>query len=70
MVAKMRAADLFCGAGGTSTGLPLADLDPKKAVPGAGYKITGNRTEQVRQIGNAVEVYQARALGTAILEAA
>jgi DNA (cytosine-5)-methyltransferase 1 len=31
------------------------------------YKITGNRAEQVRQVGNAVEVHQARALATAAL---
>lgn len=29
------------------------------------YKITGNRAEQVKQIGNAVEVHQARALASA-----
>lgn len=34
----------------------------------AGYKITGNRTEQVKQIGNAVEVNQATALSLAMLE--
>lgn len=33
----------------------------------AGYKITGNRGEQVRQIGNAVEVNQSRALCSAML---
>ncbi len=35
---------------------------------GADYRITGNREEQVRQIGNAVEVNQAAALGGAMLE--
>lgn len=34
----------------------------------AGYRITGNRGEQVKQIGNAVEVNQARALCLAILD--
>jgi DNA (cytosine-5)-methyltransferase 1 len=33
----------------------------------AGYRITGNRSEQVRQIGNAVEVNQAAALCGAML---
>lgn len=33
-----------------------------------GYRITGNRSEQVRQIGNAVEVNQARELCRAMLE--
>lgn len=33
----------------------------------ADYKITGNRGEQVKQIGNAVEVHQARALAMASL---
>jgi DNA (cytosine-5)-methyltransferase 1 len=33
----------------------------------AGYKLTGNRGEQVRQVGNAVEVNQARALAGAML---
>lgn len=37
---------------------------------GADYRITGNREEQVRQIGNAVEVNQAAALGGAMLEGA
>lgn len=32
-----------------------------------GYKITGNRGEQVKQIGNAVEVNQSRALAAAML---
>lgn len=36
----------------------------------ANYKITGNRAEQVRQIGNAVEVNQARELCHQMLEAA
>ena len=36
----------------------------------AGYTLTGNRAEQVRQIGNAVEVNVADALASAILEAA
>jgi DNA (cytosine-5)-methyltransferase 1 len=36
----------------------------------AGYRITGNRAEQVRQIGNAVEVNQARALCSTALEVA
>jgi DNA (cytosine-5)-methyltransferase 1 len=34
------------------------------------YKITGNRAEQVKQIGNAVEVHQARALASAALAGA
>lgn len=33
-----------------------------------GYKITGNRGEQVKQVGNAVEVHQATALILAMLE--
>ena len=32
-----------------------------------GYKITGNREDQVKQIGNAVEVNQARALAGAAI---
>jgi DNA (cytosine-5)-methyltransferase 1 len=36
----------------------------------AGYKITGNRGEQVKQIGNAVEVNQAKALATPYVSAA
>lgn len=34
----------------------------------SGYKITGNRSEQVKQIGNAVEVNTARELVRGILE--
>jgi DNA (cytosine-5)-methyltransferase 1 len=34
----------------------------------SGYQITGNRSEQVRQIGNAVEVNVARELCRAMLE--
>jgi len=34
------------------------------------YKITGNREEQVKQIGNAVEVNQAKALGLSMLDIA
>ena len=41
-------------------------LQPHELAAGMGfpkgYQITGNRGEQVRQIGNAVEVNQARAL--------
>jgi DNA (cytosine-5)-methyltransferase 1 len=36
----------------------------------ASYQITGNRAEQVKQIGNAVEVHQARALASAALAGA
>jgi DNA (cytosine-5)-methyltransferase 1 len=35
----------------------------------SGYRITGNRSEQVRQIGNAVEVCTAKSLALAMLEA-
>lgn len=35
----------------------------------SGYELTGNRAERVRQVGNAIEVNQARALAIAMLEA-
>lgn len=46
-------------------------LQPHELAAGqgfpAGYKFAGNKTEQTRQIGNAVEVHQARALFGAML---
>jgi DNA (cytosine-5)-methyltransferase 1 len=46
-------------------------LQPHELAAGqgfpAGYKFTGTKTEQTRQIGNAVEVNQARALFAAML---
>jgi DNA (cytosine-5)-methyltransferase 1 len=48
-------------------------LQPHELAAGmgfpAGYRFTGNKTEQVKQIGNAVEVNQARALCAAIIAA-
>lgn len=49
-------------------------LEPDELKQGMGfdptYKITGNREEQVKQIGNAVEVNQAKALGLSMLDIA
>lgn len=130
MARTIRAVDLFCGAGGSSTGLAEAcaaagaklellavnhwevaiathttnhpsqrhmcasinALDPKTVAPGKidllwaspecthhsvarglamgfpeGYQFTGNREQKVKQIGNAVEKYVAKALGAAAL---
>lgn len=51
-------ADLFCGAGGTSQGAQGFRRD---------YKFTGTKTDQVKQIGNAVPRRLARAIVAAAL---
>ena len=54
--------EFFCGAGGASTGLELAlahSFPPD-------YVLTGNRGEQVKQIGNSVPVRTAKAIVKAI----
>lgn len=47
-------------------------LQPHELAAGMGfppaYKITGNKTEQIKQIGNAVECHIAEALGGAVLD--
>ena len=55
--------DLFCGAGGATTGLELAlkRLGMGHSFP-ADYKLTGNRGDQVKQIGNSVPVETAAAM--------
>ncbi len=60
----IHAVDLFCGAGGTSTGLSLAAAQgfPKD------YFFAGNREQKVKQIGNAVPVNTAKALCAALLD--
>lgn len=49
-------------------------LEPDELKQGMGfpasYRITGNREAQVKQIGNAVEVNQAKALGLSMMEVA
>ena len=68
---KLRAIDLFAGAGGTSTGLALADDELAAAMSfPTDYDFAGTRTDIIRQIGNAVPVSTARALCRGILEQA
>jgi site-specific DNA-cytosine methylase len=61
------AADLFCGAGGTSQGFINAcgSIGAQGFPPD--YKFTGTREEQVKQIGNAVPVNLATALCRALI---
>ena len=77
------ATDLFCGGGGTSSGLaqPIMDglaldieyrmllAEELSAAQGfpSDYKWKGTKTETVKMIGNAVQVDIARALCTALL---
>jgi len=55
----------------TALDVRIRMLQPHELAAGqgfpAGYKFAGNKTEQTRQIGNSVEVNQARALFTAML---
>ena len=70
-------ADLFCGAGGESTGIVQAlgetgaryDLAAARGFP-SDYWFAGNKTDIVRQIGNAVPVNTAQALALGALGAA
>lgn len=55
--------DLFCGAGGTSTGLAEACKEL-----GAPVELMGTREQQVKQIGNAVCCNMAKAICKALLE--
>lgn len=51
------AANLFCGAGGSSSGFVRA-----AAMGLEDYTFCGNQTEQIKQIGNAVARRTAQAL--------
>lgn len=57
---KVTIADLFCGAGGTSAGAV-------EAASRLGYRFTGTKKDQVKQIGNAVPRRLARAIVGAVL---
>lgn len=59
----LKAADLFAGAGGMSTGLMAAAMGFPKD-----YQFTGTKTEHVKQIGNAVSVKVAQALCFAAID--
>lgn len=66
---RLTGADLFCGAGGTSTGILEAaahELAAAMSFP-KDYKFSGNRGDQVKQIGNAVPVQLARACAVSLL---
>lgn len=58
---------------GASLDILIRMLQPHELAAGQGfppgYKFAGNKTEQTKQIGNAVEVNQARALFSAMLSA-
>lgn len=62
---------LVSGEAGQSLDVRIRMLQPHELAAGqgfpAGYQFAGNKTEQTKQIGNAVEVNQARALFTAML---
>ncbi len=61
-------ADLFCGAGSLSMGahdaMVALGYDPTFVAP---YRFAGNKTEVVRQIGQAVPYETARALTLALM---
>ena len=78
----LNTVDLFCGAGGASTGLELCPFTPQEdgriidirirmlkpselaaahSFP-KDYVLTGNRGDQVKQIGNSVPVMTAAAM--------
>lgn len=95
MKARYQAADLFCGAGGTTTGahasgyvdvklavnhwrpavdigFRMLDVDELAAAQGfpRGYELFGTKAEQTKQVGNSVHTLVAKAICTAIGEAA
>ncbi len=69
MTKPITLADLFCGAGGTSTGAVEAIEMLGHTAQGfrGDYIFTGTKTEQTKQIGNAVPRRLARALVLAAL---
>ena len=80
---ELTAIDLFCGAGGSSTGLARAGIDvqdcryrmlkPQEAKSLMGfpsdYVLLGNQRQQFKQAGNAVTPPVAEMLGRAIKDA-
>lgn len=72
---EFRIADLFCGAGGTSTGAieAVEGLGYQARLTAVnqrfpdGYQFAGNKTEVVKQIGNAVPRRLARAIVRAVV---
>jgi len=82
-MSRFRCVDLFCGGGGTSTGMieafrkagdecSLVGINHWRAAAmsfPSTYRFSGTKTEQIRQIGNAVCPRLAEALVSAALSA-
>ena len=69
---KILVADLLCGAGGSSTGCARALHELGAAMgfdsdEGRPYEFAGTKTEQIKQIGNAVSVRKMKACVSAIM---